>query len=204
MLSLYRLPNKIKDEEIVKVIRRDFFVLFLKIMFFVLLLLLPLIFFSLVIFFENDFMTQALSAPLLVLGTSAYYLFAWLFFFFSFIDYYLDIWIITSERIIDIQQKGFFSRVISEQKLFRIQDVTSEVHGVVATMLKYGNVHVQTAGTKERFFFHEVPHPDDVRDTIIRLVKLNQKKHKREMQGEGERLGVETRENEAVDSLMKH
>jgi hypothetical protein len=49
-----------------------------------------------------------ISGPLIGLSVSAYYLFAWLFFFFSFIDYYLDVWIITSERIIDIQQNGFF------------------------------------------------------------------------------------------------
>jgi len=118
-----------------------------------------------------------ISYPLIILSASAYYLFIWLFFFFSFIDYYLDVWFITNERIIDIQQKGFFSRTISEQRLYRVQDVTSEVHGAVATIFKYGDVYAQTAGSKQRFFFHEIPHPEEVRNIIIKLVERNKKKH---------------------------
>ncbi len=201
MLSLYRLPNKIDNEKIVKVIRRDFFVLFLKILFFMLLAIIPLGFFVIMIYIQPALFLGDISVPLIILSTSAYYLFIWLFFFFSFIDYYLDIWIITSERIIDIQQKGFFSRIISEQKLFRIQDVTSEVHGFIPTVLKFGNVHVQTAGTKERFFFHEVPNPDEVRNIIIKLVRLNQRKHKHEM---GDDAPEDIKENKEVKEVMRH
>ena len=88
---------------------------------------------------------------------------------------------ITSERIIDIQQKGFFSRVIAEHKLFRIQDVTSEVHGIIPTVFKYGDVYIQTAGTKQRFFFNQVPNPERVRNIIIKLVQRNKKKIHEEM-----------------------
>ena len=41
-------------------------------------------------------------------------------------NYYLDLWLITSERIIDVRQEGFFSRVVSELKIIKIQDVTSD------------------------------------------------------------------------------
>jgi uncharacterized membrane protein YdbT with pleckstrin-like domain len=184
MLSKYRLPNQIENEEIVRVVRMDFFILFTKILFFMLLSVLPLVFFALVAITNPSFFTGPVAGPIIILATSAYYLFACLLFFFSFIDYYLDIWIITNERIIDILQKGFFSRVISEQKLFRIQDVTSEVHGVIPTVLHFGDVHVQTAGTKERFFFNDVPNPDEIRDIIIKLVRLNQLKHKDEIVAE--------------------
>ena len=80
----------------------------------------------------------------------------------------------------DIEQKGFFSRVISEHKIFRIQDVTSEVHGVFPTILRYGQVFVQTAGTKQRFNFRQIPNPNKIRDMIIKLVE----RKKREIQNE--------------------
>lgn len=179
MLSIYRLPNQLPDEKIVKVVRRDMFILFKKVMFFVLLTILPLLFFYFLIFANSQIMNGTVSYPLLVLGTSAYYLSIWLFFFFSFIDYYLDVWIITNQRIIDIQQQGFFSRIIAENKLFRIQDVTSEVHGVIPTLFSYGDIYVQTAGTKERFYFHQVPDPDKIRDLIIKLVENNKRKKPR-------------------------
>ncbi|MDD5071126.1 MAG: PH domain-containing protein [Patescibacteria group bacterium] len=172
MLLLYRLPGKLPDEKIIKVLRRDVFILIKKILFFILLLVLPLVLFYLVVTsIYPDILYGQISHPIFLLIVSFYYLFLWVFFFFSFIDYYLDIWIITSERIINIEQQGFFARTISEQRLDRVQDVTSETKGFFPTILKYGNVYVQTAGAKERFFFHEVPNPDQVRDVIIKLVE---------------------------------
>ena len=66
--------------------------------------------------------------------------------FIFWIDYYLDMWIITSERIIDIEQTGLFRRQISEFMLDKVQDITVEIPDMIATFLKYGNLHIQTAG----------------------------------------------------------
>ncbi|MCD4761377.1 PH domain-containing protein [bacterium] len=181
MLSIYRLPNKLPNEKIIKVIRRDIFILFKKIVMFLGLILLPVIFFYFFIYAQPGIFNGTLSYPLIVLGTSAYFLFVWLFFFFSFIDYYLDVWIITNERIIDIEQRGFFSRIIAEHKLFRVQDVTSEVHGFFPTILKYGDVHIQTAGVKQRFHFHQVPNPNEIRDKIIKLIQRKKKEMQKEI-----------------------
>lgn len=181
MLSIYRLPNKIDGEEIVKIVRRDFFILFKRMLMFMLMAVLPFAFFYLMITANLGLLENEIIYPILVLSTSAYYLFIWLFFFFSFIDYYLDVWIITNKRIIDIEQRGFFSRVIAEHKLFRIQDVTSEVNGAIPTILKYGDVFIQTAGTKQRVQFKEIPDPDGVRDLVIKLVQKNRMEQPKEM-----------------------
>jgi signal transduction histidine kinase len=180
MFDVYRLPNKLPGEKIVKVLRRDLLILIKKIFFFlVLAAVFFAFFFSAVVIFpaimETDFF------PAIVLASSAYLLFIWLFFFFSFIDYYLDIWIITNERIINVEQQGFFSRIISEQRLFRVQDVTSEVVGFMPTFFKYGNVYVQTAAEKDRFAFEQVPDPNGVRDTIIKLAELERVKMNKEL-----------------------
>src|SRR3989339_382796 len=173
MLSIYRLPNKLPGEIIIKIVRRDFFILFKRMIVFMLMAVLPFAFFYLMITTNLGLLESEIIYPIIVLSTSAYYLFTWLFFFFSFIDYYLDVWIITDKRIIDIQQRGFFSRIISELKIFRIQDVTSEIQGAIPTLLKYGEVFIQTAGTDQRFKFHEVPDPNGIRDIIIKLIQKN-------------------------------
>ena len=160
-----------KNEKIVKVLRRDLFILFKKVVCFCILLLMPLTFFGIMLQMYPNLLSGQISLPIVILLGSAYYLSMWLFFFFSFIDYYLDVWIITNERIIDVQQKGFFSRVIAEQRLYRIQDVASEVHGFFPTVLKYGEVHIQTAGARQRFLFHQIPHPENIRNTIIKLAE---------------------------------
>jgi hypothetical protein len=167
------LANNIEGENIIKVIRRDIFIMLKKVFMFLLMAALPVILFYLLASANPQVFENQLVYPLLVLGASIYYLYVWLFFFFAFIDYYLDIWIITDKRIIDIQQKGFFSRVISEHKISKIQDVTSETHGVVGTVFGFGDVHIQTAAAKQRFHFDDVPDPNGVRDSIISLIEKN-------------------------------
>lgn len=177
MLSIYRLPNQLPDEKVIKILHRDFFVFFKKILLFILLIILPLTFFYLMIAMTPGLLVGQISLPLIILGASAYYLFVWAFFLFTFVDYYLDVWIITNERLINIEQRGYFSRVASEQRLFRIQDVTSELEGVWQTIFKFGDVHIQTAGEAERFVFREVPNPEEVRDMLIKLAEINKSKH---------------------------
>ena len=180
MLSIYRLPNQLPGEQVVKIIRRHFFILFRKIVLF-LLLVFFFVAFCLVILYTYPDVTEQTYFPILVLAASSYLLFVWLFFFFSFIDYYLDVWIITNERIINIEQQGLFSRIISEQRLFRIQDVTSEVTGVLPTVFRFGNVYVQTAAEKERFSFEQIPDPNGVRDTLIKLAEIDRNRMSKEI-----------------------
>lgn len=98
-------------------------------------------------------------------------IFIWIYAFFIWIDYYFDVWVVTDKRIVNIEQKGLFARNVSELKLERIQDVTTEVHGFIPTMFNYGDVYIQTAAEKERFEFQKVPNPYAVKDTIMNLQK---------------------------------
>ena len=173
MLAIYRLPNKLKGEEVIKVVRKDFIILIQKILFFGVLIILPYLFFLMITSIFPSLMSGAISYPAIVLGISAYYLFVWLFFFFSFIQYYLDIWVITNQRIIYVRQDGFFARDISEQRLDKVQDATSEIHGVMSTVFNYGTVQVQTAAELERFSFDQVPKPEKIRDLIIKQVEIS-------------------------------
>jgi membrane protein YdbS with pleckstrin-like domain len=115
--------------------------------------------------------------PLLVLASAAYELLVILFFYTQFTDYYLDLWVVTNDRIIDIEQFGLFSRTISEVDLFRLQDVTTDVHGVFATFFNYGTVTVTTASENTSIIFRNVPDPNTVRNELIRLSHEDQKFH---------------------------
>lgn len=84
-------------------------------------------------------------------------------------DYWLDAWIITNERIIDIEQKGLFSREVSEFKLDKIQDVSFDVRGIIPTFFRYGDVQVQTAGSERNFVFYTVPNPQEIKNKILKI-----------------------------------
>lgn len=98
-------------------------------------------------------------------------LFVWFYAFLLWIDYYFDVWIITDERIVNIEQKGLFLRVASDLQFSKIQDVTTDVVGLIPTVLNYGDVYVQTAGEKERFKFRQVPDPYALKSLIMQQYK---------------------------------
>lgn len=91
----------------------------------------------------------------------------WLTLFVRFSDYWLDAWIITSERIIDIEQKGLFRREVSEFKLDKIQDVSVNVSGVIQTFFNFGDVHIETAGSTRNFLFKTVTNPQKIKSKIL-------------------------------------
>lgn len=115
--------------------------------------------------------------PLAVLFASIYYLSIYLFFYARFIDYYLDLWIVTNDRIVDIEQHGLFHRVTTELDLFRIQDVTADIKGVFPTIFRYGNVHVKTASSTTSIIFKNVSNPDHIREELVRLADEDRKFH---------------------------
>ena len=96
------------------------------------------------------------------------------------IDFYYDVWIVTDQRIISIEQLGLFRREISELEHGKIQDVTTEIHGIVPTLLKFGQVYIQTAGEKARFTFKQVENPVMIRSVVMALQKNAIKQQKRE------------------------
>jgi uncharacterized membrane protein YdbT with pleckstrin-like domain len=98
-------------------------------------------------------------------------LFLWLYGFLVWIDYYFDVWIVTNERIVNIEQKGLFNRRISELRFSRVQDVTAAVDGLIPTVLNFGDVYVQTAAEEERFVFRQVGDPFAVKDMVMRLAR---------------------------------
>ncbi|MBI2628309.1 MAG: PH domain-containing protein [Candidatus Niyogibacteria bacterium] len=93
--------------------------------------------------------------------------------FIFWVNFYLDMWIVTSERIIDIEQKKLFQRKISEFMLSRVQDVTVEIPNFLATVFKFGNITVQTAGAQS-FIIKDIPYPEQVKNIILEYVKKNQ------------------------------
>lgn len=109
--------------------------------------------------FGNILILALFAYLLIVLGTMLY----------GFIDYYLDVYIITNERIVSIAQNGFFRREISELHLHQIQDVSAKVNGIFPTLIHYGDVFIQTAGERENFIFKSIPNPYRVSKLILDL-----------------------------------
>jgi membrane protein YdbS with pleckstrin-like domain len=108
---------------------------------------------------------------------SIYLLSVAIFFYSSFVIFYLDMLVITNDRLLDIEQKNLFARSISEADLYQIQDVSSEVVGVFASLFNYGNLTIQTAGAVLKFSVSNVHDPDGLRQEILELAEADRKFH---------------------------
>lgn len=184
MFDLKHLPNQKKFEKTLFSLRRHWIVPISITFIFLVLAAIPVIFFYIVRLTNPQMIQGPLSWPLFVIGLSTYALAIWLFYLNSLIDYYLDVWVVTNERIIVIEQKGLFSRTIAELKLYRIQDIKAEVNGVIRTLFDFGEITIQTAAEETHFTFQQVPRPYKISRQILEIVEQDRQNHLDEFKSE--------------------
>jgi len=95
----------------------------------------------------------------------------------SFLDWFFSVYIVTDERIFDVDFVNLIYREISEANIDQIQDVTATMGGVVRTMFNYGDILIQTASEVPRIEFEAVPHPDKVAK-ILRELRVEEEQEK--------------------------
>lgn len=160
------------DEKIVMKARRHWFVVFREIVSMLFMLLVPAI--VSVPISNLDIITIRGDGLYLFLAIeSMWALFVWLMFSKFWVNYYLDVWIITNKRLIDIEQKGFFNREVSTLNLEKIEDISVAVKGIIPTLLKYGQITVQTAAESREFMMRMAKDPIEIKNTLLRLIDLN-------------------------------
>lgn len=169
------LASPLPGERIIFYLRRHWFIFAKEVVLYVLLLVLPLaakIFLPYLLPGLWAFISSGgLINALVKLGLSLYYLGVWLFFWNAWVDYYLDVWLVTNERVVSLEQNGLFNRSVAELRLSRVQDVAASAKGLFSTMLGFGEVRIETAGEQSElnFLFHQVPKPFKVSERILRL-----------------------------------
>ncbi|MBP7006323.1 PH domain-containing protein [Patescibacteria group bacterium] len=175
MIDVSRLPNCHPDEKMVYFLRRHPITLSGVFLGYLLVLLLPILSGSFLASTRPDLIQDPIIFPVIVLGGSLFFLFCWLFLFQVFLDYYLDVWVVTNQRILNITQTGLFHRQVSELRLYRVQDATASLNGFWNTFFNYGAIEIQTAGEHARFVFEDISHPQDVAKKIMQLAEIDRK-----------------------------
>jgi uncharacterized membrane protein YdbT with pleckstrin-like domain len=106
-----------------------------------------------------------------------WYMISIAFAFESFLNWFFSVYIVTDERIFDVDFINLIYREISEANIDQIQDVTTRMGGVIRTMFNYGDVYIQTASEIPRIEFEAVPHPDQVAK-ILRELRVEEEQEK--------------------------
>lgn len=101
-------------------------------------------------------------------SATVWMLIVWVIFFVRWTDYYLDVLLVTNKRVMDIEQIGLFSRDTLETRLENIQDIRVEVAGFLASVMDFGNLRLQTAGSTTEFVIKNIHKPHKTKDIISR------------------------------------
>ena len=160
-------------EHVVLQVRKHWFLFFIELLPYAILAVIPFALPKLLAFapplapyaeffaFSTPVARAALGVWLLVVWTGAWG---------AFTKYFLNAWVLTSQRIVNIKQRRFFSREVSSLFLSRIQDVTTDVSGILPSLLGIGNIKAQTAAEDVEFVMHGIPRPEMMRDLILKYV----------------------------------
>ncbi|OGD57161.1 hypothetical protein A2V71_01915 [Candidatus Berkelbacteria bacterium RBG_13_40_8] len=82
-----------------------------------------------------------------------------------------DIFILSNQRIINIDQSAFFTRRVSEAELENIQNVTYEIKGPIKSFLNFGEIIISTAGNAPGLTLKNVENPHFIQEKIVELQK---------------------------------
>lgn len=164
--SKYTFEGKRGEEEVEIFLYSHWLIPLLKSIFYILVGIIPLI--PLAFFAREIYDLNFIGITLI--GLVAFYMTIWSMFFYEMMIYLLDTWIVTNDRILDIECRGFFIRTVSELDLARVQDISVKTTGFIQTIFDFGDIEIQSAGAVNKFRFRQVAHPQMVKDRIMKLV----------------------------------
>lgn len=171
-------PSQQPNEKIILVIREHWFRLFIKLIIASIFFVMPFVVRALLGEDFNPFSSSEFGQALLSLFLQFYYMALFIAVFVIWILYYLNLHIVSEERIVDIDQVGLLNHMVSELNVETIEDVTGHTVGLFGNLLDYGTVYIQTAGATERFEFDKIPHPGQVAKIILEVYENHQNRER--------------------------
>ena len=94
-----------------------------------------------------------------VLILSIFWMYYLLFLYVSWINYELDVFIFTNNRIVCVEQKTFLNRAVGETTLDKVQEVSIETKWLLANLFDFGTLRIMTSGSSPSFDMSYSPHP---------------------------------------------
>lgn len=94
--------------------------------------------------------------------------------FLNFLYWYFNVYIVTNERIIDVDWYSVVNHDTKFTQIAKIEDVSASQFGVIPGLFDFGNVKIETAGTEPNLAFEKIPHPQLVAKKIQELMQIEE------------------------------
>jgi hypothetical protein len=131
--------------------------------------------------FWNEFpFIQTLNGNTLASLTLLWYLALGFYALQSFLMWFYNVYIVTNERLVDVDFVGLLNKTVNVTELGNVEDVNYSQRGIVESLFNYGDVITQTAseqktpdatGEMSAFTFESIAYPDKVVAVISQLVE---------------------------------
>lgn len=165
---MFTFPGQREGEKVLAIINKHPIVYVKIVLAFTVIILLPLLLF-LFFWFKAYPLSQYYDRGVIAgIFVCLFILYGLLFTCIRWIDEEFDIFILTTDRLIDVTQISFLKRSVASTPLEQIQDTTGLISGFLPTILRYGDLTVQTAaGSASDFFIDRIPDPENVARKIL-------------------------------------
>lgn len=159
-----------EDEEVVKLfLRQHVITLVMPFLLVVVLAIAPMVLLP----FFGRFLPLPFTLPTgyIIVGTAFWYVVTFGVALMSFLRWFFNIYIVTDQRVVDIDFIHLLYKEFSEARIDRIQDIGFRSGGILAAFFDYGDVTIETAGEVPNLEFSAVPMPGKVVETISQLIE---------------------------------
>ncbi len=143
-------------EEILAIVRQSLFPLFWRFFLYVLWLLIPF-------FFLFPLFREGVGGVVVFFGLVGS---GFVFLMRQFFSWTGTVFIVTDKRVVDIDQRGFFDRIVTEAPYFQIDEASYRIKGFWATIFRYGSIRLELAGSSADIQFDRVSRPARIHNLI--------------------------------------
>lgn len=155
--------SQLSEEKIVLVLRRHPVTQIKNVLIAIAIFFMPILFFSSSIL---DFFPINYKLAFIV----GWYMILISFILESFLIWFFNVFIITDERVIDVDFINLIFKNVTSAKIDNIQDISSQTGGFLHSLVDFGTIYIQTASETARIEFEDVPHPAKVVAILNELI----------------------------------
>jgi hypothetical protein len=84
--------------------------------------------------------------------------------------------VLTDKRVVDIERRGFFDRVVTEVAYMQIDESSYRIKGFWATVFRYGALRFELAGSAADIEFRHISRPSRIHNLVNDLREEDRKK----------------------------
>ncbi|MFW5703605.1 MAG: hypothetical protein ACOCXQ_02120 [Patescibacteria group bacterium] len=113
----------------------------------------------LIVILLNFFLPQVLTVQQVIFtnifGLTVAFYYGWI----NFLRWYFHVGLLTSQRIVDIDFNSILYKEVSIAELRDVEETTTKSAGYLSSFFNYGDIFIQTAGSKINIEYHNAPNP---------------------------------------------